>query len=73
MGGGGKSLSADLPVEQTHDALDDRDVGRFWRLSAVQQQRRYLLLAAEIGIEVASRADRWPACGSQGRCSPARP
>ena len=56
MGRGGKSLAADLPVEQTHNALDHRDVGRFWRSSAVQQQRRQLVLAARIGVEVAPEA-----------------
>ena len=54
MGGGGKSISADLPVEQTHDAFDDRNVGGLRRPRAVQQQRRHQVLPAKIGIEVAS-------------------
>ena len=55
MGCGGESIPADLAVEQTHHAFDDRDVGGIRRLRAVQQQWRHQILSAEVGIEVASR------------------
>ena len=55
MGGGGKSIAADLAVEQTHDALDDRDVGGSGVWAPCSSSGAIELLAAEIGIEVASR------------------
>ena len=53
VGGGGEPVAADLPVVQTHDALDDRDVGS---IGTVQQQRDEPFLPDEVRVEVAARS-----------------
>ena len=50
-----KPSRADLAIEEAHNAFDDRDIGGFRSPCPMQQQRRYLLLPAEVGIEVASQ------------------
>jgi hypothetical protein len=56
----GETVAADLTVVETHDALDDRDVGRLGprrgsaKSSTVQEQRDEPLLADQVRVEVAS-------------------
>ena len=53
MGGGGEARAAHAAVVQTHDALDDRDVGGSRHRGAVQEQRDDPLLADQVRVAVA--------------------
>ena len=52
--GGGPAVTTHPAVEQSHHALDHRDVGRGRDLGAVQQQGYQLVFSTEEGVEVAS-------------------
>ena len=53
VGGGGEPVAADLPVVQTHDALDDRDVRS---VGAMKKQRDEPFLADQVRVEVPAGA-----------------